>query len=92
MSVQAMSRIGALLALDAELLKSYIRPAQGPDENEENRAYLAHLYRNQLTDEEGELITDGDLNEIFAYIAEHLEKPTNGEETGSAGGTGGGGG
>jgi hypothetical protein len=86
-----MSRIGALLALDAELLKSYIRPAEGEEDvNEENRAYLAHLYRNQLTDAEGELITDGDMNAIFAYIAEHLEKPTNGEDTGGGGATGGG--
>ncbi len=83
MTVQAMSRLGALLALDAELLQSYILPADGEkDLNEAKRAELAHLYRHQLTDDEGSLIAQGDMNGIFAYIAERLEKPVNGEETG----------
>ncbi len=88
MSVQAMSRLGALLALDAEMLQSYILPAAGAaDVNEDYRANLAHLYRNQLTDAEGTLIEQGDMNKIFTYIAEHLEKPVNGEATGGGAGS-----
>lgn len=85
MSVQAVSRIAALLALDAEQLRDYV-PRFSEDDldgeedlNEENRAHLAHLYRHQLTAEESELIAAGDMNQTLAYIADHLEKPVNGE-------------
>ena len=93
MSVQAVSRIAALLALDADLIKEYMPVYEDDEEeedlNEENRAHLAHLYRHQLTDEEKDLISGGDLNAVFQYIADHLEKPVNGD---SVTGTGGGGG
>lgn len=87
MSVQAVSRIAALLALDAELLRDYVPKFKDDDYdceedlNEEKRAYLAHLYRHQLTSEEGDLIAAGDMNKVLAYIADHLEKPVNGEST-----------
>ncbi len=88
MSVQAVSRIAALLALDAELTRDYVPKFadddydQDEDLNEENRAHLAHLYRHQLTVEESQLIADGDMNANLQYIADHLEKPVNGEEPG----------
>ena len=88
MSVQAVSRIAALLALDAEELKNYVPKYadddvdQEEDLNEENRSYFAYLYRNQLTSDESQLIADGDMNATFEYIAAHLEKPVNGEHTG----------
>ena len=89
MSVQAVSRIAALLALDADLIKEYMPIYEDEDEeedlNEENRAHLAHLYRHQLTDEEKGLISAGDLNAVFQYIADHLEKPVNGEAMTGAG-------
>ncbi len=101
MSVQAVSRIAALLALDAELLRDYVPKFADPDAdndqeedldydpdedlNEANRANLAHLYRHQLTEDEGQLIADGDANEILRYIADHLEKPVNGESAGGGG-------
>ncbi len=94
MSVQAVSRIAALLALDAELLRDYMPKFadddydQEEDLNEANRANLAHLYRHQLTSEEGELIADGDANQTLQYIADHLEKPVNGESAGGTGGDG----
>lgn len=87
MSVQAVSRIAALLALDAELLRDYVPRFQEDDYdceedlNEENRAHLVHLYRHQLTSEEGDLISAGDMNKVLEYIADHLEKPVNGEST-----------
>jgi len=87
MSVQAVSRIVALLALDAEQLKKYV-PRYAPDDydqetdlNEESRSNLAYLYRHQLTDDERELIAAGDLNATARYLADHLEKPVNGEST-----------
>jgi hypothetical protein len=87
MSVQAVSRIAALLALDAEQLKKYV-PAfaeddydQETDLNEANRARFAYLYRHQLTDQEREMIAEGDMNATVRYIADHLEKPVNGEST-----------
>ncbi len=87
MSVQAVSRIAALLALDAELLRDYVPKFKEDDYdceedlNEENRARLAHLYRHQLLSEEGDLIAAGDMNKVLEYIAVHLEKPVNGEST-----------
>ena len=97
MSVQAVSRIAALLALDADLIKKYVPKYddddcdQEEDLNEQNRARLAYLYRGQLTDDEKDLISAGDCNAIFQYLADHLEKPVNGESTekGSSGGGGG---
>lgn len=92
MSVQAVSRIVALLALDAELLRDYVPKFadddydQEDDLNESNRAHLAHLYRHQLTSEESQLIADGDANANYQYIADHLEKPVNGEAAGQGGG------
>ncbi len=91
MSVQAVSRIAALLALDADLLKDYVPKYadddydQDTDLNEANRAQLAHLYRNQLTQEESDLIAGGDANATSQYIAAHLDRPVNG---GAAGGGG----
>ncbi len=88
MSVQAVSRIAALLALDAELLRDYVPKFadddydQDVDLNEANRANLAHLYRHQLTAEESQLIADGDANQTLGYISIHLERPVNGEAAG----------
>ena len=85
MSVQAVSRIAALLALDADVLKKYVPKYADDDEdkeddlNEKYRARFAHLYRHQLTDNEIKLIEAGNLNRIFRYLANHLEKPVNGE-------------
>jgi hypothetical protein len=92
MSVQAVSRIAALLALDADQLRKYVPSFadddydQEEDLNERNRAYFAHLYRHQLTDEESELIAAGDMNATLRYLADHLEKPVNGESTKTGGG------
>lgn len=88
MSVQAVSRIAALLALDADLLKKYVPKFkdkdydQENDVNEKHRSRLAYLYRHQITAEESDLIVDGDMNAVLKYLADHLEKPVNGEETG----------
>ncbi len=88
MSVQAISRIAALLALDAELARDYVPKFadddydEDDDLNEASRANLAHLYRQQLTTDESQLISDGDMNATLQYIADHLEKPVNGEEAG----------
>ena len=87
MSVQAVSRVAALLALDADEVKKYVPRFedndydQEVDLNESHRSYLAYLYRGQLTDHERQLIADGDLNKVFLYLADHLEKPVNGEST-----------
>ncbi len=75
MSVQAVSRIAALLALDAEVLKQYL-----PEDNEEYRSDFAHLYRGQLTGQEKTMVAGGDVQEIFQYLADHLPKPVNGED------------
>ena len=94
MSVQTVSRLAGLLALDADLLKDYMPKYadddadQEDDQNEKNRADLAHLYRHQLTGEESELIKEGDMNRTFQYLADHLEKPVNGESTGADSGSG----
>ena len=98
MSVQAVSRIAALLALDVDLARDFVPKFadddydQEDDLNEKNRADLAHLYRHQLTEDESQLIADGDMNQILLYIADHLERPVNGESTEGSGGAGGGGG
>ncbi len=86
MSVQTVSRIAALLALDADMAKNYV-PRYADDDydeeddlNEQNRANLAASY-NDLTSEEVDLIADGDMNANLAYIATHLDgKPVDGED------------
>ncbi len=86
MSLQALSRLAALLTLDADLIRDYVpRYAdddfdQEDDLNESNRANLAHLWRNQLTDDEQQLIADGDMNAVVGVLA-GLERPVNGEST-----------
>ena len=92
MSVQAMSRLAALLALDVELLKDYV-PTYAKDDldqeedlNESKRARLAYLYRHQLTGPEKDLVADGDMNAVLRYIADHLDKPVNGESAKGGGG------
>ena len=82
MSVQTVSRIAVLLAADAKLLSTYLKNADGTDDNEEGRETLAHYYRHQLDEKAGEpeLIRSGDINAIFQYIQAHLPKPVNGEE------------
>lgn len=98
MSVQAVSRLAALLTLDVDTLRDYVPRFADDDEdqeedlNEANRAHLAYLWRNQLTDEEQILVTAGDMNAILVYLAAGLERPVNGESTGSSGGGSGGGG
>ncbi len=98
MSVQAVSRIAALLALDADKLRDFLPNADGSDDNEENRADLVHLYRHQLdggaADDGGsvagsrtadttetDLLLDGDMNAIYQYVAAHLPRPVNGDQT-----------
>lgn len=84
MSAQAVSRITALLALNAEMLRDFM----DPDDGEENRVDLVSQYSNQLTEEEGELFVSGDMDAIFKYLGSKLERPTGGEE-GDPGGPGG---
>ena len=88
MSVQAVSRIAALLALDAEMARDYVPKYadddydQEDDLNETNRANLASSYSSQLTSDESTLISDGDMNATLQYLADHLEKPVGGEDAG----------
>ena len=95
MSVQALSRLAALLTLDVDTMRDYVPKYadddydQEDDLNEANRAHLAHLWRAQLTENEKQLVTDGDMNAILGYLAAGLERPVNGESTDS--GVGGGG-
>jgi hypothetical protein len=80
MSAQAVSRIAALLALNAEMLRNYLPGTDGSDDNEEARADLVEQYENQLTQKEAELLVAGDLNAVFQYIQSHLERPLGGDE------------
>ncbi len=41
--------------------------------------WLAYLWREQLTEEEQQLVTVGDMNATLAYLAAGLERPINGE-------------
>ena len=88
MSVQAVSRIAALLALDADLARDYVPKYadddydQEEDLNEANRSSFASSYGSQLTSDESELIADGDLNAVLQYLADHLEKPLDPESGG----------
>ena len=92
MSVQTLSRITAMLALDADMLADYIPTYNDDDEdtNEANRAKLVESYNSQITDSGiKDLLAAGDFNEIFQYLASHLDKPIpEGEENddGSGGG------
>ncbi len=87
MSVQALSRLAALLTLDADMVRDYVPKYadvdvdQDDDLNESKRAELAHLWRGQLEDDEQQLITAGDMNAILSCLAAKLEKPVNGEST-----------
>ena len=87
MSVQALSRLAALLTLDVDLMRDYV-PKYADDDfdreedlNEGERARLAYLWRAQLTEEEQQLVSAGDMNEILGYLAAGLERPINGEST-----------
>jgi len=75
MSAQAVSRIAALLALNAEMVRDFL----DPDDGEENRVDLVSQYSNQLTEEEGELFVSGDMNAIFKYLGSKLERPSEAE-------------
>lgn len=94
MSVQAVSRIAALLALNADQLRKYVPKFEDDDFDQENdlneahRANFATSYGPQLTDEERQLIADGDMNAVLRYLADHLEKPVDGESTGGEQGSG----
>ncbi len=91
MSAQAVSRITALLALNAEMLRNYLpQPEEGIEEeidevidSEEYRVDLVEQYQNQLTEHEGELLVAGDMNAIFEYLRSKLDRPTGGDEAGS---------
>ncbi|MEM8931247.1 MAG: hypothetical protein AAGE94_08725 [Acidobacteriota bacterium] len=93
MSVQAVSRIAALLALDVDMVRDYVPKYadddydQEEDLNEEKRSYLAYLWRGQLTEDEKALVADGDMNAVLQYLANHLEKPVNGERIHGGGDT-----
>lgn len=92
MSVQALSRITAMLALDAEMLQDFIPTfnEDGDDINEEKRAELVEAYSSQLFGNEiKDLLAAGDLNAMFQFLSSNLDKtiPT-GTET-DDGGTGG---
>ena len=95
MSVQALSRLSALITLDVDMMRDFVPgyadgdKDQEEDLNEEKRAYMAYLWRHQLTDAEQALVTAGDMNAILEYMAAGLERPVNGESTHSAGGGGG---
>lgn len=95
MSVQALSRLTALLTLDVDTMRDYVPKYADDDYDQENdlneskRARLAYLWRGQLTEEEQGLVTAGDVNAILAHLAIYLERPVNGESTQSAGGGGG---
>lgn len=92
MSVQALSRITAMLALDADMLRHYIPTFNEDDEdiNEGRRADLVASYSSQLYgDEIKDLLASGDFQRIFQYLADHLEKPMPGgseADDGSGGG------
>lgn len=96
MSVQALSRIAALLALDAGQLRDYLPSFNDYDEdvNESRRAALVESYGSQLQSQEiKDILASGDLNKVFLYLAAHLEKPmpggdqtSDGTSTGSGGG------
>lgn len=88
MSVQAVSRIAALLALDADALRSFLPKEDdgGVDESEESRVYFVHHYRHQITEEEKAMLEGGDMIEIFEYIRAHLPKPVNGDQSTPKGG------
>lgn len=78
MSVQTLSRIAAMLALDADMLRRYIPTFNSDEEdiNEGHRAALVEAYGPQLYgDEIKDLLAAGDLNRIYQYLASHLEKP-----------------
>ncbi len=85
MSVQALSRLAALLTLDVDLMRDYVPKYadddydQEDDLNESKRAHLAHLWRAQLTEAEKRLVADGDMNATLGYLAAGLERPVNGE-------------
>lgn len=92
MSVQALSRITALLALDADELRDYIPTFNDDDEdiNEGHRAKLVEKYNSQLQGNEiKDLLADGDFNAIYQYLAANLERPVpegNENDDGSTGG------
>lgn len=93
MSVQVLSRVIARLALDAELLESYIPTYNDDDEdiNESKRIDLVEAYGLTGTDA-GEALASGDFNQSYGYLAANLEKPvpTGEEGSGGSGGSGGG--
>jgi hypothetical protein len=44
---------------------------------------MVDQYRNQLTDQEGEILVAGDMNGVFDYLKSKLDRPTGGDEAGS---------
>jgi len=84
MSVEAMSRIAAILALDGGKLSAYM--------NEKTRPDVMSSWTHQL-EESGDkdqdelgILESGDLNKVFRYIEAHLPRPTGGDQRGKRGG------
>lgn len=84
MSVEAMSRIAAILALDGGKLSTYM--------NAETRASVISGWTAQLQEsgdpdqDEVGILESGDLNRLFRYLESHLPRPTGGDERGKGGG------
>lgn len=95
MSVQALSRIAALITLDVDTLRDYVPKYadddydQEEDLNESHRAHLASTWSGQLTEEEQTLVANGCMNAILLHLSIYLERPVDGESTHSGGGGGG---
>ena len=80
MSVEAISRIAAILALDGGKLSLY--------RNEETRSQVMMDWLPQLEEsddpdrDEVGILQSGDLNRVFGYIASHLPRPIGGDQRG----------
>jgi hypothetical protein len=83
MSVEAMSRIAAILALDGRKLSAYLDRKTRPKVMSE---WLDQLEESNDADrDEIGILESGDLNRVFGYIASHLPKPIGGDERGKGG-------
>jgi hypothetical protein len=76
MSVESVSRIAAILALDGDKLSSYM--------NEDTRSDLVSSWSSQLDgNTERDLLESADWNRIYAYIGSQGPRPVGGDKRGN---------